>query len=86
MDSLALGIASAMLRKLDKGLVDHLRRDDIPHRRDSRASLAGHFRGHQHRHVAVPDGWTLSLDCVGPVKERDSEEKDKVCSHRGVGC
>ena len=66
MDSLALGIASAMLRKLDKGPGDHLRRDDIPYRRDSRTRLAGYFRGHQHRHVAVPDGWTLSLDCVAP--------------------
>ena len=78
MDSLTLGTASAMLKKLDKSFVDHLKRDHIPYRRDCRACLAGYFRGHQRRRVAVPDGWTLSLDCVGPIKEGDSEDKDKV--------
>ena len=35
--------------------------------------MAGYFRGHQHRRVAVPDGWTLSVDCVGPIKNGLSE-------------
>ena len=73
MDSLTLGTASAVLKKLDKSFVDHLRRDHLPYRRDCRACLAGYFRGHQHRRVAVPDGWTLSIDCVGPIKNGLSE-------------
>ena len=77
-ESLGRGKAYAVLRKLDQGFLDHLRRDHIPYRRDCRACLAGYFRGHQHRRVAVPDGWTLSLDCVGPIKDGDSEDRGKV--------
>ena len=72
-ESLGRGKAYAMLRRLDRGFLDHLRRDHIPYRRDCRACLAGYFRGHQHRRVAVPDGWTLSVDCVGPIKNGLSE-------------
>ena len=72
-ESLGRGKAYAVLRKLDRGFLDHLRRDHVPYRRDCRACLAGYFRGHQHRRVAVPDGWTLSVDCVGPIKNGLSE-------------
>ena len=72
-ESLGRGKAYAVLRRLDRGFLDHLRRDHVPYRRDCRACLAGYFRGHQHRRVAVPDGWTLFVDCVGPIKDGLSE-------------
>ena len=72
-ESLGRGKAYAVIRRLDGGFLDHLRRDHVPYRRDCRACLAGYFRGHQHRRVAVPDGWTLSVDCVGPIKNGLSE-------------
>ena len=84
-ESLGRGKAYAVIRRLDRGFLDHLRRDHVPYRRDCRACLAGYFRDHQHRRVAVPDGWTLSVDCVGPIKNGLSEFGPQVkCALIGV--
>ena len=78
MDALRTGDMEVMLRKLDHGFFQHLRRDHIPYRRDCRACLAGYYRGHVHRRVAVPDGWCLSLDLIGPFKEGENEDGTKA--------
>ena len=78
MDALRTGDMEVMIRKLDHGFLQHLRRDHIPYRRDCRACFAGYFRGHVHRRVAVPDGWCLSLDLIGPFKEGENEDGTKA--------
>ncbi|CAE7354912.1 GIP [Symbiodinium sp. CCMP2592] len=76
-ESLA-GSALESIMKMDQSFLEHLQRDHMPFRRDCKACLAGHFRGHVHRRVVAPDAWTLSLDLVGPTRQGSDEYVRKI--------
>ncbi|CAE7508968.1 unnamed protein product [Symbiodinium sp. CCMP2592] len=76
-ESLA-GATLESICKLDGAFLEHLQRDHTPFRRDCRACLAGHFRGHAHRRIVAPDAWTLSLDLIGPTRQGSDEYVRKI--------